>query len=269
MQLTHQTAGAAPKEDKPTKCYGEGSSCTNAKQCCSGICTNRQCAAEIPTCTGPGDCTGIDDECQRRTCINGICGVAYTGSGIPVSNQVAGDCQSNVCDGSGGIMSIADDSDVPVSPSACAIGTCTGGVPSVEYLDPRTPCATGGLICDGAGQCVACLTGDTRSLLYGSCGNRGCRRFVGREPRRAGQTGADSVRASDRSSHGPKYATGWMTTAMALPTKAPVRAPFQCGLTHQGTYRCCVPTNANVLTPDHCVECCAGRCMSTFSTVCA
>src|SRR5215203_1145593 len=82
--LTHQTASAAPKEDRPTKCYGEGSSCTNAKQCCSGICTNRQCAAEIPTCTGPGDCTGIDDECQRRTCINGICGVAYTGSGIPV-----------------------------------------------------------------------------------------------------------------------------------------------------------------------------------------
>lgn len=171
--LTHQTSGAAPKEDKPAKCYGEGSSCTNAKQCCSGICTNRQCAAEIPTCVGPADCAGIDDECQQRTCTNGICGVAYTGSQIPVSAQVFGDCQSNVCDGSGGIMKIADDSDVPASPSACAIGTCTGGEPSVEFLDPRTPCATGGFVCDGAGQCLACLPGDTRSCYTGPAGTAG------------------------------------------------------------------------------------------------
>ena len=112
--LTHQTAGAAPKEDKPTKCYGEGSHCTNGKQCCSSICTNRQCAAAVGTeCTVASDCAGSDGECQTRTCTDGICGVAYTPYGFPVSDQIAGDCQSNVCNGSGGVVTIADDSDVP------------------------------------------------------------------------------------------------------------------------------------------------------------
>ena len=112
--LAHQTGGAAPEGDKPTKCYGAGSRCTNGKQCCSGTCTNRQCTAEVPTCAVAADCTGIDDECQQRTCTNGICGVAYTPSGVPVSNQVSGDCQSSVCDGFGRITSIPDDSDLPV-----------------------------------------------------------------------------------------------------------------------------------------------------------
>ncbi len=172
--LTHQTADAAPKEDKPEKCYGEGSSCTNAKQCCSGICTNRQCAAEIPTCTTAADCTGIDDECQRRTCINGICGVAYTGSGIPVSNQVPGDCQSDVCDGSGGIMTIPDDFDVPAGTNDCTTGACVNGAPSIVPLPVSTPCETnGGAICDGAGQCVVCVPGNTQSCYTGPAGTEG------------------------------------------------------------------------------------------------
>ncbi len=45
--FTGAHAAAKPKADKPSKCYGEGSPCTNGKQCCSGTCTNRQCAAEI------------------------------------------------------------------------------------------------------------------------------------------------------------------------------------------------------------------------------
>jgi hypothetical protein len=42
---------------KPSKCYGENSSCTNGKQCCSGTCTNRTCAPVTPvvTCMG-GPC---------------------------------------------------------------------------------------------------------------------------------------------------------------------------------------------------------------------
>ena len=63
--LTQQTAGAAPKGDNPTKCYGEGSHCTNGKQCCSNTCTNRQCEAAVPTCASPADCAGIDDGFQN------------------------------------------------------------------------------------------------------------------------------------------------------------------------------------------------------------
>jgi hypothetical protein len=172
--LARQTVGAAPKDDKPTKCYGEGSQCTNGKQCCSSICTNRQCAADVPTCSTAADCAGIDDECQQRTCTNGICGVAYTPSGVPVSNQVSGDCQSNVCDGLGGVRSVPDDSDLPIVADDCTTGSCTNGIPGTVPREAYAPCeSNGGFICNGAGQCVVCIPGDTQSCYTGPAGTEG------------------------------------------------------------------------------------------------
>lgn len=157
-----------PKKEKPTKCYGEGSHCTNGKQCCSGTCTNRQCAADIPACTSPADCAGIDTECQQRTCINGICGVANTDYGTPVSNQLPGDCQQNVCDGFGGVTSIADDSDLPEVADECMYGTCSGGVPGTGYWEAGQPCSSnGGFECDGNGQCIVCQPGAITSCYSG------------------------------------------------------------------------------------------------------
>ena len=192
--LIRETADAAPKDEKPTKCYGEGSHCTNGKQCCSNTCTNRQCTAEVGTeCAIAADCAGADSECQTRTCVDGICGVTYTPYGVPVSSQISGDCQTNVCNGSGGVVTIADDSDDPASPNDCTSVSCSGGIPSTAYLPPDAPCATnGGLICDGSGQCVVCISGDTQSCYTGPAGTAGvgvCR--AGTQTCRADGSGFD------------------------------------------------------------------------------
>lgn len=178
--LASETVSAAPKQEKPPKekpkkCYGEGSHCTNGKQCCSNTCTNRQCAAEDgPECAIAADCAGADSECQTRTCIDGTCGVTYTQYGVAVSDQIAGDCQSNVCNGSGGVVATADDADVPLAANDCISTSCADGVASTSYLPAETSCQTnGGQICDGAGQCVACLPGTTQSCYSGPVGTQG------------------------------------------------------------------------------------------------
>jgi hypothetical protein len=169
--LTQPAASAAPKDDKPQKCYGEGSPCTNGKQCCSNICTNRLCAADVETeCTVASDCTGFDSECQTRTCIDGMCGTSYTSYGVPTSDQIAGDCRANVCNGAGGVVTIADDADIPPA-NDCMSASCTDGVPSTSPLPAGTSCAIdGGVICNGAGRCVVCIPGETRPCYSGPAG---------------------------------------------------------------------------------------------------
>ena len=84
--FTGAHGAAAPKADKPSKCYGEGSSCTNAKQCCSGTCTNRRCAAPLaPQCVFATDCSGTDTECRSRSCVSGVCGFVNTPAGTLTS----------------------------------------------------------------------------------------------------------------------------------------------------------------------------------------
>jgi hypothetical protein len=155
--VTGASAGAAPKADKPSKCYGGGSQCTNGKQCCSGICTNRQCEAEsAPQCAVGADCPGSDTECQVRTCSNGICGTNNVPSGTVLATQTAGDCKTRVCDGNGGVTTTNDDADLPNDGNQCTDDICTAGVPSNPSKPAGTPCSQGGgTICNGSGTCVS------------------------------------------------------------------------------------------------------------------
>jgi hypothetical protein len=175
--VSNETVSAAPKNEKPTKCYGEGSHCTNGKQCCSNICTNRQCTADAgpgPQCTVAADCAGVDDECQSRTCTDGTCGVTYTPYGTPAGDQMLGDCETNVCNGAGGIEPMIDDTDTPPDLDECTLGICLRGVPSTRPQGIYAPCETnGGFVCDGAGHCVVCIPGDTQSCYSGPGGTDG------------------------------------------------------------------------------------------------
>jgi hypothetical protein len=109
-----------------------------------------------------------------RTCIGGICGIEHAPQGFPVLIQIDGDCQKNVCDGSGGIEAVIDDTDVPVVPDACLSGSCTNGVPGTTPHEMYAPCeANGGFICDGAGHCVVCIPGETQSCYSGPGGTEG------------------------------------------------------------------------------------------------
>ena len=181
------TASAAPPPTKPSKCYGEGSSCTNAKQCCSGTCTNRRCAGgTAPQCTSAANCPGQDTECQKRTCEAGVCGFVYAPQYTPISQQKQGDCFTDVCDGAGGIVPVYDGNDAPIPPTQCVFSYCgADGMPQFELSPLGYPCnENGGTFCDGAGQCITgggqCMSGfdcpgeDTecqkRTCFGGFCG---------------------------------------------------------------------------------------------------
>lgn len=178
-------ASAAPRDDKPSKCYGEGSSCTNAKQCCSGTCTNRRCAGNgtVPQCKTAADCPGTDTDCRKRTCDAGVCGFTDAPAGTPAQDPKDGDCFTNVCDGSGGTIFVPDDTDIPAPISQCTFPVCSMGNSFYQPVPFGSPCdENGGKICDGNGTCIQtecfvptdCPGQDSecrkRSCDFGKCG---------------------------------------------------------------------------------------------------
>jgi len=132
-------------------------------------------------CVTANDCPGTDSTCRHRTCTSGSCGVSNASVGTLVTNTPVGDCHKDVCDGSGNVVTVVDDTDVPTSANTCLGGACSNGAPSNPPLAAGTACSTGnGIKCDGAGACVACLAAadcagsDTtchhRTCVSGSCG---------------------------------------------------------------------------------------------------
>src|SRR5439155_470093 len=104
-------------------------------------------------CLAASDCAGVDTECSVRTCTNGACGTNFAPRGILTAAQVAGDCRANICDGSGSIVTVNDDSDVQSDGNACTADTCVAGVASFPNAPTGTPCKqTGGNASDGAGN---------------------------------------------------------------------------------------------------------------------
>ena len=141
-------------------------------------CTNDVCTAGVPSnppvpvgttcnqgglvCNATGQCVqcvlaatcpGTDTDCQTRTCVNNACGFSFAPSGTLTSSQTSGDCKQNQCDGSGGVVSANDDTDVPVDGNQCTADVCTLGVPSNPPEPAGTTCNQGGTTCDGAGVC--------------------------------------------------------------------------------------------------------------------
>ncbi len=124
-------------------------------------------------CLGPADCPGVDDECQQRACDNGVCGFDYTMAGTPVSGQTDGDCQELQCDGSGSIITVDLDTDLPDDSNACTDDVCTAGVPTNPFEPSGTSCG-GTLVCDGAGQCVGCNVPADCPGVDDECKSRTC-----------------------------------------------------------------------------------------------
>jgi hypothetical protein len=161
------------------------SSCTNGQPavfysqagttCGAGLVCNDvgQCVG----CIGPLECPGTDTQCQARTCINNMCGVAYTASGTKLSTQKAGDCQDVVCDGSGGTTSVADNNDKPNSRNVCIADACNAGVPSSTPKPSGTSCGTN-MVCDGAGHCDNCNVPSDCPGTDTECETRTCTNHV-------------------------------------------------------------------------------------------
>ncbi len=153
-------------------CAPTGGSCTTDAGCCGGICQGGTCR---PQCLLGTDCPGSDTECATRTCVDGTCGFEYAVAGLPLATQAPGDCQTAVCDGSGNVGSQPDDGDVPDDGSQCTTDACSGGVPVSEALPTGAPCSeNGGVICDGTGRCVQCVTPSECPGSDGDCAYRTC-----------------------------------------------------------------------------------------------
>jgi hypothetical protein len=107
-------------------------------------------------CNSPHDCPGTDTQCSTRTCDNATCGRMDPPAGTKVATgQTKGDCKSLECDGNGGILTVNDDTDVPVNTSLCVSKTCTNGSLVTANQPQGTMCGTS-LVCNANGICGEC-----------------------------------------------------------------------------------------------------------------
>jgi FG-GAP repeat len=110
-------------------------------------------------CDGLADCPPPNGPCVLATCVDHACGTADAPAGTVVAQDVPADCQDAACDGMGHpTAKVPDDQNVPPSASPCVMNTCTMGTLGTSPAMAGTPCSTGGTVCDGSGNCVACLT---------------------------------------------------------------------------------------------------------------
>jgi len=110
-------------------------------------------------CLVGSDCPAPVNACQEPICSAGVCSLAFLSAGTPVANQGVGDCKKQLCDGSGGVATVIDNSDLPDDGKQCTSDSCKMGSPSNLLLAYGTPCTQdGGILCDGAGTCVQCTT---------------------------------------------------------------------------------------------------------------
>lgn len=145
----------------------------NGEHVCDGAGTCSECSL-------PSDCDMLpaNDECQARTCINGMCGQSFTAQGFVLAVQTSGDCKQRECDGAGAIVVVTDDTDLPDDGNACTAGMCSGGVASNGPVMDGTPC--GGSQSCVSGVCTGCIVGAdcpgtdtecrTRTCTSGACG---------------------------------------------------------------------------------------------------
>ena len=188
QQLSCDGAGkvvsTAANDDLPN----DSNNCT-ADSCVGGVPTFTPSEAgtfcgEGPVCDGKGHCVecvtadncfGNNGECSWATCVDNKCGTAVAAAGTPLKiDPTPGDCQQQVCDGTGGWTWGALNTDVPPD-TGCSKGVCVEGAPSSVGLTAGTTC--GGEpygFCDGSGNCVACLTAADCSGVDDECQQRTC-----------------------------------------------------------------------------------------------
>lgn len=124
-------------------------------------------------CILPSDC-GVSTDCLTHTCVANVCGMTFQPSGSPTASQSSGDCQQTQCNGTGGVVSVDDNSDTPNDGIECTDDFCTTGSPSSANSASGTVCSMGGNFCNGAGACVECLMGSTCPGTDTECQTRTC-----------------------------------------------------------------------------------------------
>jgi hypothetical protein len=143
---------------------------------------NDPCSQDNGTrCNGSGTCVqcivaghcGTDTACKTFTCsAAGVCGSSNADDGTLVTNVPVGNCHRDVCM-TGAITTVVDDNDVDVDGNLCTDDVCSGGVSSHPNVAAATSCGPG-LMCNGNGACVGCLTDDNCPQPPNDCQVRVC-----------------------------------------------------------------------------------------------
>jgi hypothetical protein len=199
-------AAQVPRDCKRIECDGQGGTFTvpdiTDLPVDNNLCTSDLCNGDVPSnpavtagtncggtsvcdgnkvcvgCLTAATCPGMDTECHTRTCNAAhLCGLTNAAPGKLLLAQTTGDCLRNQCDGNGNPETVNDDTDIRIDGNACTRDLCMNGTPSNPNTDPGTPCGTG-LICDGTGACVGCVTvadcpGADTACQVRSCGPGG------------------------------------------------------------------------------------------------
>jgi hypothetical protein len=151
------------------KC-GPSKACLIGADCTFGICRSDHTCGE---CNLAPDCPGAESECQHRSCVGGVCGIARDPLGTVVALQTAGDCKSRQCAGDGTVETVNDNSDLPDDRNSCTNDFCMIGAPSHMMLPLNSPC--GGLNrCNATGQCVGCVAATDCPGTDTACQTRVC-----------------------------------------------------------------------------------------------
>lgn len=133
-------------------------------------------------CASASDCPMPPSVCATRVCTAGTCSTMNVLADTPASTQTPGDCKQNVCDGTGDILAVDDDTDIASDNEACTVDTCSGGMASHMPAAAGADCAAQGpapkRLCGdpngaNAGKCVQCnVTADCTSgktCVAGAC----------------------------------------------------------------------------------------------------
>jgi hypothetical protein len=156
------TAGVPSHTTQPAK-----TSCGGANTC--------DAAGECVGCAVPADCPGTDTACRTRTCsAMGVCGFSLAAAGAKLADPTPLDCRGLQCDGMGNTQVVNDNSDLPVDGNPCTTDECSSGTTSHQPVAQGTSCGAGGLVCDGASACVACISASTCPGTDTECQSRTC-----------------------------------------------------------------------------------------------
>jgi hypothetical protein len=173
---TRTTAGACTAGNQCASGFCASGVCCNAA--CTGTCqactmaltgsADGTCASVTPGTAEPnGQCTanppcGNDGNCAA----GGTCELTPNGTALPSGQQVQGNCQQLVCDGSGNTTSIGNATNLPTSTSACLTNPACSGTPLAPSFTP----APTGTACTSSSDPSAGVCGDTTNAsLAGTC----------------------------------------------------------------------------------------------------
>ncbi|HEY4104497.1 MAG TPA: hypothetical protein VGM44_11425 [Polyangiaceae bacterium] len=117
--------------------------------------------AETGICRANSDCPKLQGFCAANVCSSGKCQRVASPEGSSKHPHQPADCFDDVCDGMGGVKSIPDVANVPVSTNPCTALYCdVTGISYFRALPLRTSCGSGSTqrFCDGSANCVSCIT---------------------------------------------------------------------------------------------------------------